>query len=82
MLLELLIVNLLCHEFLNHLSEGVGGHLSLVAHTLLAHRYEVVALLLLTHDEQEGDTLELVVANLAANLLITQVNLTANIAII
>ena len=60
----------------------IGSHHALVALALCAYRHCSIGLLLLTNDDKEGDSFELVIADFPANLLVTAVNLSANIAII
>ena len=61
--------------------ELLDGHSALVAFALYTNRYLALSSLLLAYDEQERDTLQLVVTNLTANLLVTLVNLYANICL-
>ena len=64
-------LQLLCNLGIDALSELFHAHGSLFATTLLTHRYQALGTLLLTNDNHVRNTLQLVVANLAANLLVT-----------
>lgn len=67
-------LQLLCNLGIDALSELFHAHGSLFATTLLTHRYQALGTLLLTNDNHVRNTLQLVVTNLAANLLVTVIN--------
>ena len=81
MLLHLICINLSLDLRCYVLGKLGDGHRALVALALNTNRDLALSLLLLTDDEQEWDTLELVVANLTSNLLVTLVNLYAYIGL-
>ena len=64
-------LQLLCNLGIDALSKLFHAHGSLLATTLLTHGNEALGTLLLTYDDHVRYSLQLVVANLAANLLVT-----------
>ena len=71
-------LQLLCNLGVDALSKLFHAHGSLLATTLLTHRNEALGTLLLTDDDHVRHTLQLVVTNLAANLLVTVIYQSTN----
>ena len=72
-------VDLVADQIGHIVAERFEGHLSLVAFALRTNRYQSFGFLLFADDQQVGDTLELVVADLAADLLVAVVYLRADV---
>ena len=63
-------LDLLLDQTEDQVAERLQRHLALVALALCADRHQILGLLLLADDQQVGDALELVVADLASDLLV------------
>ena len=67
------------HLIVDTLSKVFHLHLSLLATALLTHGHEAVGCFLLTHNKHVRHTLELVVTDLPADLLVTVIDVSADI---
>lgn len=72
------LLRLLSHLGIHLVDELLDGHGSLFATTLLTHRDEALGSFLLAYDDHVGDALQLVVANLTAELLVAVVDIGAH----
>lgn len=75
-------VDLVADQIGHIVAERFEGHLSLVAFALRTNRYQSFGFLLFADDQQVGDALELVVADLAADLLVAVVHLRADVVLV
>ncbi len=67
-------IHLLFDGVVDKVGEGLDGHLAFLFGTLLADRNEALLGFFLTYDEHIRNTFQLVVTNLAANLLVAVVH--------
>ena len=74
--------NLLCYEVVHIVCILLESHRALVAIALRTNRYGTLGSLLLAYDKEVRDTLQLVVTNLTANLLVAVIDLRTNIVLI